>query len=88
MSTITISNLEYDQALDHKAMSTIRGGSNSWLAGLGAIANVNVGISQNITQFQKVDVNTLNNVGAIGPGFGPLRLNVSPSQLSDVAAIF
>lgn len=88
MSTITISNLQHDQALDRKAMSAVRGGSNSWPQGLGPLANVNVDVSQNINQFQKVDVNTLNNVGSIGPGFGPLRLNVSPTQFAGAAAVF
>lgn len=44
------------------------------------MTNVNVGINQNITQLQNVEVNALNNVGAIGPGFGPLRLDVNPAQ--------
>ena len=91
MSTITISNLEEDRLLDRDAMCTIRGGhgsGNSWLAGLGPLANVNVGVSQNITQLQKVDVNTLNNVGVIGSGFGPLHLNVSPQQLANVGTVF
>ena len=54
----------------------------------GPLANVNVGVSQNIEQFQKVDVNTLNNVGSIGPGFGPLSIDVEPKQLARAAAIF
>ena len=88
MSSITISNLAHDQALDHKAMSAIRGGSSAWAKQYGALANVNVNVNQDINQFQKVDVNTLNNVGAIGPGFGPLRLNVSPTQFASTGAIF
>ncbi len=92
MSTITIANLAQDSSLDRDARCAIHGGGggNSWLAGLGPLANVNVdvGVSQTITQLQKVDVNTLNNVGSIGPGFGPLRMNVSPMQLANVAAVF
>jgi hypothetical protein len=68
-------------------MSSITGGSgvpgasgNSWLAGLGPVANVNVGVNQNITQLQNVEVNALNNVGVIGAGFVPPNLTVSPSQ--------
>ena len=86
MSSITISDLEHSRQLDGKAMSSISGGSgapaagNSWLAGLGPVANVNVGVSQNITQLQNVEVNALNNVGVIGAGFGPLKLDVSPAQ--------
>lgn len=87
MSHIHIRNLAQDRTLDGAAMSAIRGGSNSWLKGLGPVANVNVGIEQNITQFQRVDVNALNNVGVIGSGFGPLRLDVSPPQSANVAAV-
>lgn len=70
-------------------MCAIRGSSgNPWLASLGPLANVNVGVSQNITQLQRVDVSTLNNVGVIGSGFGPLHLDVSPPQIANVAAVF
>jgi len=79
MSTIMIHDLPRAAELDRKAMSTVRGG-NSWLKGLGPIANVNVGVNQNITQQQNVEVNALNNVGVIGAGFGPLKLDINPSQ--------
>ena len=82
MSTLKLQDLTKNAELDRAAMSTVLGG-NSWLRGLGPIAEVNVGISQNIAQVQNVDVNTLNNVGAIGAGFGPFSLNVSPSQWAD-----
>jgi hypothetical protein len=90
MSNITISNLPLDQALDREAMSAVRGGTGSWMKSLGSFANVNVGVdvNQNINQFQKVDVNTLNNVGSIGPGFGPLAIDVEPKQLAKASAIF
>ena len=57
---------------------------------MGSFANVNVGVdvNQNINQFQRVDVNTLNNVGSIGPGFGPLSIDVAPKQLARATAIF
>jgi hypothetical protein len=86
MSIIMIHDLPRTAELDRKAMSTVRGG-NSWLKGLGPIANVNVGVNQNITQLQNVEVNALNNVGVIGAGFGPLKLDISPSQwaATDVA---
>jgi hypothetical protein len=88
MSSIMISDLEHSRQLDGKMMSAISGGSggpaapagNSWLAGLGPVANVNVGVNQNISQVQNVEVNALNNVGVIGAGFGPLKLDVSPAQ--------
>ncbi|RZI40028.1 hypothetical protein EGT07_25575 [Herbaspirillum sp. HC18] len=79
MSTIMIHDLPHNVELDRKALTSIRGG-NSWLKGLGPIANINVGVNQNITQFQNIEVNALNNVGVIGAGFGPLKLDVSPSQ--------
>ncbi|HEY8608954.1 MAG TPA: hypothetical protein VIM12_17710 [Noviherbaspirillum sp.] len=84
MANIAIQDLQKSSQLDHKAMSSIHGG-NAWLAGLGPVANVNIGIDQNITQFQNVEVNALNNVGVIGAGFGPLRLDVSPSQWANTA---
>ncbi len=84
MSSITISDLPESRKLDRSAMSRVRGG-NSWLAGLGPIANVNVGVNQNIAQLQNVQVNALNNVGVIGAGFGPLKLDVSPSQWANAA---
>jgi hypothetical protein len=84
MSTITIHDLSKNSALDREAMREVRGG-NSWLAGLGPIANVNVGVNQNIAQLQNVEVNALNNVGVIGAGFGPLHLDVSPSQWANAA---
>jgi hypothetical protein len=84
MSSVIISDLGHSRELDGKTMSAVRGGigvaGNSWLAGLGSIANVNIGINQNITQLQNVEVNALNNVGVIGAGFVPPNLAVSPAQ--------
>lgn len=88
MSTITISNLKHDRDLDHKAMSAVRGGMNSWMQGLGPIANVNVGVNQSINQLQNVEVTALNNIGSIGPNFGPLNFDVRPKQLAHATAIF
>ena len=86
MSTIIIRDLaQQHRELDHKAMSAVHGG-NSWLAGLGPVANVNVGVNQNIIQVQRIEVNALNNVGVIGAGFGPLSLNVSPTQWASASA--
>lgn len=81
MATLMIHNLAQSRDLDRKAMLAVRGG-NSWLRGLGPVANVNVGINQNITQFQNVEVNALNNVGVIGAGFGPLSFDVNPQQFA------
>ena len=84
MSSIIISDLGHSKQLDGKAMSAVRGGTgiagNSWLAGLGPVANVNIGVNQNINQLQNVEVNALNNVGVIGAGFVPPNLTVSPAQ--------
>lgn len=86
MATITIHNLAQSRDLDREALYAICGG-NSWLRGLGPVANVNVGINQNITQLQNVEVNALNNVGVIGAGLGPLSFGVSPSQFAQAAAV-
>ena len=77
--SIQINDLAKSSDLDRASMASVRGG-NSWLAGLGPIANINVGVSQNLTQLQNVEVNTLNNVGSIGPNFAVPKIDVSPSQ--------
>ena len=84
MSSLIIRDLAQSKELDRKAMTAVRGGSNSWLQGLGPLANVNVnvGVAQNIIQLQDVEVNALNNVGVIGAGFGPLNLAVNPKQIA------
>lgn len=79
MSKLVIHALPVSVELDREALATVRGG-NSWLAGQGPIANVNVGVNQSIQQLQNVQVNALNNIGVIGPNFGGLKLDVSPSQ--------
>jgi hypothetical protein len=86
MSNIMIHDLPRSDELDGKAMSRVRGGY-SWLKGLGPVANVNVDLNQNIAQLQNIEVNALNNVGVIGAGFGPLKLDVSPSQWAYTDAI-
>ena len=77
--SIQINDIARSSELAHASMAAVRGG-NSWLAALGPIANVNVGISQNLTQLQNVEVNTLNNVGSIGSNFNLPMINVSPGQ--------
>ncbi|MGT2508989.1 hypothetical protein [Cupriavidus basilensis] len=79
MPSIIVRDLALTQELDSKSMTAARGG-NSWLQGLGPVANVNVNVNQNIAQLQSINVNTLNNVGVIGSGFGPLSIDVNPSQ--------
>lgn len=89
MSSIMIRDLAQSKELDHEAMAAVRGG-NSWLQGLGPVANVNVnvGVDQNIIQLQNVNVNALNNVGVIGAGFGPLNLAVNPKQIALAGVVF
>lgn len=92
MSKIMIHDLAKSEDLDGKAMSAVRGGAaapagNSWLAGLGPVANVNVGVTQNITQLQNIGVNVLNNVGSIGAGFVPPDLKISPAQFANASAV-
>ncbi|WP_136416576.1 MULTISPECIES: hypothetical protein [Oxalobacteraceae] len=86
MSNIVIHDLAGSRELDGKALSGIRGG-NSWMKGLGPVANVNVDVNQNIAQLQNINVNALNNVGVIGAGFGPLKLDVSPTQFASAQAM-
>ena len=84
MANIAIHDLQAARELEDREMAAVHGG-NSWLSGLGPVANVNIGISQNISQLQNVEVNALNNVGVIGAGFGPLKLDVSPQQWAGAA---
>jgi hypothetical protein len=85
MSSIMINDLSHSRELDRHAMSEVHGG-NSMLANPGSFANVDVEVNQNITQYQNVQVNALNNVGVIGAGFGPLHLNVNPSQYASTGS--
>ncbi|APA88213.1 hypothetical protein BJG93_22790 [Paraburkholderia sprentiae WSM5005] len=89
MSSLMIRDLSGTRELDRRAMSGIAGGTGSnvpmpsggygGLGSLAGIANVNVTINQNLVQQQNVDVAALNNVGVIGAGFVPLKLNVDPT---------
>lgn len=89
MSTLMIHDLPGSKEMDRKAMSSVRGGyaGNSWLAGLGPVANVNVGVNQNITQLQNIEVNALNNVGVIGAGFVAPRFDIIPTQFANASAL-
>ncbi len=83
MSAITIRDLDRSTELDHNAMSAVRGGQ-----GFGPFANVNVnvGVDQNIIQFQSIDVSVLNNNGVIGAGLPTLRFNLHPTQFASNSA--
>jgi hypothetical protein len=82
MSAIVVHDLARSTELDRKAMSVVRGGANSWLQGLGPVANVKVDVNQSIAQVQAIQVNALNNIGVLGAGFGPLKIDVSPTQFA------
>jgi len=87
MSSIMIRDLDASRDLDRQAMSSVRGG-NSFLAGLGPVANIDIDVNQNIAQLQNIEVNALNNVGVIGAGFGPLKLDINPMQFASAQAAF
>lgn len=91
MSSIIVRDLALSKELDRASLAAVRGG-NSWLSrdigSLGPLANVTVNINQTVAQLQSINVNTLNHVGSIGPGFGPVRVDVDPRQLGgNVAAV-
>ncbi|MFM0341666.1 hypothetical protein [Paraburkholderia fungorum] len=88
MSSLMIRDLSRTRELDRHAMLAVSGGTGSSVPGLpsvsglggpGGFANVNVSINQSVSQLQYVNVAALNNVGMIGAGVVPLKLNVSPS---------
>ncbi|EYS97776.1 hypothetical protein CF68_02430 [Cupriavidus sp. SK-4] len=82
MSSILVRDLALSKELDRASLCAVRGG-NSWLSrgvgNVGPLANVTVNVNQNIAQLQSINVNTLNN-SIVGPDFGPVRVNVNPSQ--------
>ncbi|CAD6520736.1 hypothetical protein LMG27952_01361 [Paraburkholderia hiiakae] len=90
MTSLVIRELAPGTELDRRAMTAVRGGTNSAYGGYGPIANINVSpnIVQNISQVQVVDVAALNNIGYIGAGFGPLNLKVNPSQYANTGVLF
>jgi hypothetical protein len=64
-------------------MASVRGGSSGSPSGssLGAPnVTVNIGIKQQIAQFQDIGVNVLNNNGVIGAGFTGPSIDLSPAQ--------
>lgn len=82
MSSIVIHELAPGAELDRQAMSRVSGGTGSSFVPGSPNINVSVGVDQHINQNQAVVVNALNNIGVIGAGFGPLKLDVSPSQFA------
>ncbi|MBN3847627.1 MULTISPECIES: hypothetical protein [Burkholderiaceae] len=84
MSSLMIRDLPGTRELDRLAMSALAGGTGSSVPGLplgslAGIANVNVTVNQSLFQQQNVNVAALNNIGVIGAGFVPLKLNVDPT---------
>jgi hypothetical protein len=75
---LSIHDLPNSKELDSKAMTDVTGGYA--FTDLGAFANVNVNINQEITQFQNVEVHALNGIGVLGADLGPLNFEVNPAQ--------
>jgi hypothetical protein len=75
---LSIHDLPNSKELDNKAMTDVTGGYA--FTDLGAFANVNVNINQEITQFQNVEVHALNGIGVLGADLGPLNFEVNPAQ--------
>ncbi|ACC72976.1 hypothetical protein PPMP20_28170 [Paraburkholderia phymatum] len=93
MSSIMIRDIDGERTLGRHEMSAVSGGTgtpgltgNSWLAGLGPVANVNIGINQNITQAQFINVETLNN-SIVGPGVKLPNINLSPKLVANTNAV-
>jgi hypothetical protein len=75
MSSIQIRDIAHASRLDGRTMAGVRGGT------LGAPnVTVNIGIKQQIAQFQDIGVNVLNNNGVIGAGFTGPSIELSPDQ--------
>ena len=71
MSSIQIHDLVHASRLDSHTMARVHGGHSGGSAGMPNVT-VNIGIKQEIAQFQDIGVNVLNNNGVIGAGFiGP-----------------
>ena len=83
MSSITVQDLAHSAALDHQAMSSVRGGH-----AFGKDVNVNVNVNQQIGQFQQIGINVLNNNGVIGAGFKGPDIDVAASLWAENKAVF
>ena len=83
MSSIAIQDLAHSVALDHHAMSSVRGGH-----AFGKDVNVNVNVNQQIGQFQQIGINVLNNNGVIGAGFKGPDIDVAASLWAENKAVF
>ena len=83
MSSIAIQDLAHNAALDHHAMSSVRGGH-----AFGKDVNVNVNVNQQIGQFQQIGINVLNNNGVIGAGFKGPDIDLDASLWARNQAVF
>jgi hypothetical protein len=79
MSSIQIRDLAHASRLDSRTMASVRGGSSGSSVGVPNVT-VNIGIKQQIAQFQDIGVNVLNNNGAIGAGFIGPSIALNPAQ--------
>jgi hypothetical protein len=66
MSSISINDLAHSTTLDSRDLAAVRGGSGFASPEI----NVNVAVTQQLAQFQKIGVNVLNGNGVIGAGLG------------------
>ncbi|MEH6435882.1 hypothetical protein [Massilia sp. DD77] len=87
MSSIRIHDLAHSAALDNQALSTVRGGFGGF-GGFGKDVNVNVNVNQDITQFQQIGVNVLNNNGVIGAGFKGPHIDLDAKLWARNEAVF
>jgi hypothetical protein len=79
MSSIQIRDLAHASRLDSRTMASVRGGSFGGPPGAPNVT-VNIGVKQQITQFQDIDVSVLNHNGVIGAGFTGPSIALNPGQ--------
>jgi hypothetical protein len=79
MSSIQIRDLAHASRLDCRAMASVRGGTLGSKPGMPNV-NVDIGIKQQIAQYQDIGVNVLNGNGVIGAGFIGPDIELSPLQ--------
>jgi len=79
MSSIQIRDLAHASRLDSRTMASVRGGSSASMLGAPNVT-VNIGIKQQIAQYQDIGVNVLNGNGVIGAGFAGPSIELNPAQ--------
>ncbi|MGO4378138.1 hypothetical protein [Pseudoduganella sp. RAF53_2] len=83
MTTIKVNDLSRSAELSQQDMHAVRGGF-----AFKPDVNVNMNVTQTIFQVQDIDVNTLNNNGAIGAGFVGPKINLDAHLNAENKAIF